>query len=169
MAIASVIVKALSTVMTFPFLSTRSARRLMTSADGRDGVVCADAAVLAPARAVATPGLTAPAPLRKSRREIDRSAIQHPLMGAIALLCRHARLQRFRQGLRATASAFCAVLTRMIDHRHPAQHLTRSGEFHPRAARTAWTPGLGDRLCPARSAVDRGSVAPALGSEPAAG
>src|SRR5262245_4125469 len=53
----------------------------MTSADWRDGVVCAAVAVLTPARAVATPGLTAPAPLRKSRREIDRSAIQHPLKG----------------------------------------------------------------------------------------
>src|SRR5262245_18534476 len=95
MAIASVVVKALSTVMTLPFLSTRSARRLMTSADWRDGVVCAAVAVLTPARAVATPGLTAPAPLRKSRREIDRSAISIPLMGAIALLCGHARLQLF--------------------------------------------------------------------------
>src|SRR5262245_48093193 len=109
MAIASAIVKALSTVMTLPFLSTRSARRLMTSADRRDGVVCADAAVLAPARAVATPGLTAPAPLRKSRREIDRSAIQHPLMGAIALLCRHARLQRFRPGLWAERGSIHGV------------------------------------------------------------
>src|SRR5262245_18898871 len=68
----------------------------MTSADWRDGVVCAAVAVLTPAKAVATPGLTAPAPLRKSRREIDRSTIQHPLKGAIALVCRHARLQHFK-------------------------------------------------------------------------